>query len=177
MLCTSQKQVVFAVVEPSLTAGKKLEDLMKTKYSSVEFRRFCMTWKDFQDKEWKKQDGSQYNLIHFIHSVYHICSSVEKLRERLQKCYAEMLNAGGALVICADGGTGRTCFLCKVDDSFWWKFKFNIVHEIASKEGWKVDADELKFEVDLIKCFNEESGKGNLLLDSLLLLRILSELP
>ena len=175
MLCASQKSVVYTVVEPSQNSVKKFKEFVKEKYSSVEFEWFCMSWEDFQDKEWKGDtgDSSQYNLIHLIHSLYYISSSVDELRDRIRRCCAEMLIAGGAMVVLADDSTGKYCFasMGNLDRKFWWMFGVNVVLEVASSEGWKVDAQEEYFKVDLSKCFDEDSVEGNLLLDFLTLIK------
>ena len=166
MLCTSQKHVVYTVVEPSETAVKEFQDLVRNKYSSIEFRWFCMTWQDFQDEEWKKKDTSKYNIIHFVHSVYYISSSVEELRERMNRCYTEMLYAGGAIIISAASRKGKCYYMSHNPDSIS-KFlgDFNMILKIATEQGWRADADELQFQFDLSKCFVEDSVEGNLLLD------------
>ena len=166
MLCSSQKPVVYTVVEPERSCIDELQELVKNKYSSVEFRWFCSTWQDFQDKEWKN-DGSHYNLIHFLQCAYYISESVEELRERMKKCYDEMLGAGGVIVITASNLKGKWCFLPSVTEAFWWNFKVNIITKIAQEENWKVDADELTHQVDLSACFDQDSVQGNLMLDFL----------
>ena len=151
------------MVEPSETAVKEFQDLVRNKYGPVEFRWFCMTWQDFQDKEWKKQDGSQYNIIHFVHSVYYVSSTVDELEDRMHRCYAEMLNAGGGIVIFAGDKKRQKYFfwLENVDKQFTWDFTLEMVLKIAIEEKWKFEVEELNSELDLAKCFDEESVEGH----------------
>ena len=160
ILCAAQKHIVYTVVEPSPTALKEFKDFVKNKYSSVEFKWFCATFQDFQDKE-VVSDG--YNLIHFLHSVYYISSSEVELRERLRRCYKELLHTGGAMVITAHSYKGKSCL--PPMEGLWWIAKCNKILQFATDEGWKVEADEGKYKVDASLCFDETSEEGNFLLD------------
>ena len=114
--------------------------------------------KTFQDYMMEVKKTVQFDIVHFIHSLYYI--DVEKA---LTHCYDNELGEKG-LIICVLAGKGDTMEHIK-------KNAFNIDHlggeisEIACKHGWNHELYSQEYSIDVTQVFDERSLEGNLLLD------------
>ncbi|XP_020912938.1 histamine N-methyltransferase B [Exaiptasia diaphana] len=102
----------------------------------------------------------EFDIIHFIHSIYHI-TDVEKA---LKHCYEKGLGNRGAIVLLLAGKDDTIQLLRKRTTCEIIHFGSDIV-EIVRQNGWRHEVYRKDYFTDVTQVFDEESIEGNLLLD------------
>ena len=130
----------------------------------IEIELCRQTFQDYKKMKCShQQELVKFDLVHFIHSIYHV--DVEKA---LLHCFEKELNETGILLFIVSGQ----------DLMDWVKFKQNKhwageekpiekIIKIASDNGWKHDVYTEEYSIDVTEVFDEKSTEGNLLLDFL----------
>ena len=114
--------------------------------------------KTFEEYVANIKETVEFDIIHFIHSIYHI-TDVEKA---LKYCYEKGLGNRGAIALILSG---------KDDTIELIKRSRGISHlgseivEIVRQNGWRHEIYRKVYSTDVTEVFDEQSMEGNLMLD------------
>ncbi|XP_028515866.1 histamine N-methyltransferase A-like [Exaiptasia diaphana] len=114
--------------------------------------------KTFEEYVANIKETVEFDIIHFIHSIYGI-TDVEKV---LKYCYEKGLGNHGAIVLIVNGKDDtfkliqRTLGISYLDSE---------IVKIVRQNGWRHEVYRQEFYTDVTQVFEEESIEGNLLLD------------
>jgi len=116
----------------------------------------------------KEEPPTKFDLVHFIHSLYYV--DVEQV---LQHCLEKEVRENGQVLVVVEG-KGLIAVLYNTANQHLTpelavrepeeSFPDQIV-KIAVKNGWKYELFTQEYEIDVTEVFDEDSVKGNLLLD------------
>ena len=115
--------------------------------------------KTFEEYVANIKETVEFDIIHFIHSIYYI-TDVEKA---LKYCYEKGLGNRGAIVLIVVG-EHDTFELIRKHTRGISHLGSEIV-EIVRKNGWRHEIYRKESSTDVTEVFEEESIEGNLLLD------------
>ncbi|XP_022794818.1 histamine N-methyltransferase-like [Stylophora pistillata] len=141
--------------------------LLDEKPIEVELCR--QTFQEYKKMKGGHQQGSvKFDLVHFIHSVYHV-----DVEEALLHCFEKELNDTGILLFVVAGQDLMDSVKLRQNKHSAGKDKANEskmverIINIASDNGWKHKVYAQEYSIDVTEVFDEKSTEGNLLLDFL----------
>ena len=125
----------------------------------------------FEEYKESQQESVRFDLVHFIHSIYHV-----DVEEALVHCFEKELNAQGTIV-CVVAGQDLLHWVTSRQSNQWhgkheaseretYETAEKII-KIAKDNGWKYEIYTQDYSIDVTEVFDEESTEGNLLLDFL----------
>ena len=130
----------------------------------VEIELCRQTFQDYKKMKCSHQQGLvKFDLVHFIHSIYHV-----DVEEALLHCFEKELNDTGILLFIVQGQDLMDWV--KLKQNTHWAEKEKAIEKIikiACDNGWKHDVYTEEYSIDVTEVFDEKSTEGNLLLDFL----------
>ncbi|KAK3736611.1 hypothetical protein QZH41_006369 [Actinostola sp. cb2023] len=154
-------------VEPSARQiklyKKAIENLPESMKGQISFDLHTKTF-DGYTQERSKEEPLKFDIVHFIHSVNFI-----NVEQTLQHDLEKELRKNGRVLIVVGGRED----LIEVVRAFYSQRCGRSRPEISAdevikatvKNGWKYEMFAQEFEIDVTEVFDEDSIKGNLLLD------------
>lgn len=129
-----------------------------------------MSWQEYMQERSlhnNLQNGKKFDIVHFIHSMYFV-----DIQETLVHCFENELNENGQVVCFISDYMTRHISSRLGDTKKYGKVTADecyeeIIKRFAKKRGWNVDHYTKEHFLDFTESFDEESVKGNLLLDFL----------
>ena len=134
----------------------------------TEFEIFQQKFEEYQESQ---QESVKFDLVHFIHSIYHV-----DVEEALLHCFEKELNSHGTFV----------CLFSGQDLAYWVTLRQNKqlhgedvngrkrtyetaweIIKIANDNDLKHQVYTQEYTIDVTEVFDEKSTEGNLLLDFL----------
>ena len=111
-----------------------------------------------------QQELVKFDLVHFIHSIYHI-----EVEEALLHFFEKELNETGILLFIVSSGQDLMDKVTLKQSKHWAGEEKPIekIIKIACDNGWKHDVYTEEYSIDVTEVFDEKSTEGNLLLDFL----------
>ena len=137
----------------------------------TEFELCQQTLKEYKKGQKCQQEPVKFDLVHFIHSIYHI-----DVEEALFHCFEKELNSQGTFV-CVVAQQAQD-LVYNLTQKIKWHGKDKTsedpdcemadkIIKIAYNNGWKHEIYTQEYSIDVSQVFDEKSTEGNLLLDFL----------
>ncbi|KAK3733347.1 hypothetical protein QZH41_003612 [Actinostola sp. cb2023] len=121
-----------------------------------------------QELSSKEEPTTKFDLVHFNYSIYHV-----NIEQALKHCLDKEVPENGKVVVVVEGQDLST-FVYRLQSQQVLpelekpeKSLADEVINIVVKNGWKYEMFTQEYEIDVTEVFDEDSIKGNLLLDFL----------